>query len=332
MTREEFKRRHEPRWQRLEKLLDGLDAGSVRVGSVQWKALGGQDLAEFDRLYRLVCKHLALARLRLYGNDLVDRLNALALRAHHHFYGGRRGYGQRALRFVAADFPALVRRKWRLVAVAAFLFAGPLVAVAAAIVADPGLVHSILPPDQVRSMEEMYDPGSEYRTVERAAASDTAMFGFYIRNNIGIAFQTFGGGILLGAGSAFFLIFNGVAIGTVGTHLVLSGYSSTFLSFIAGHSALEVIAIVIAGAAGLNLGWSFIAPGALTRGAALRNAALESVALAVGAAALLVAAAAVEAYWSSSSTIPNPVKYVAGCILWLLVPAYLVLAGRRFGS
>jgi hypothetical protein len=163
MTREEFKRRHEPRWQRLEELLDGLDSATVRVGSAQWRQLDSQDLAEFDRLYRLICKHLALARLRLYGNDLVDRLNSLALRAHHHFYGARRGYWRRAFQFIAADFPSLVRRKWRVVALASFLFAGPLIAIVAAITADPDLVHAVLPPEQVRNMEEMYDPGSDYR-------------------------------------------------------------------------------------------------------------------------------------------------------------------------
>ena len=39
------------------------------------------------------------------------------------------------------------------------------------------------------------------------------MFGFYIRNNIGIAFRTFASGIFAGLGSVFFLALNGVFIG-----------------------------------------------------------------------------------------------------------------------
>ena len=41
------------------------------------------------------------------------------------------------------------------------------------------------------------------------------MFGYYIRNNTGIGFQTFAGGLLLGLGTLFFLVFNGFYIGAV---------------------------------------------------------------------------------------------------------------------
>jgi hypothetical protein len=44
---------------------------------------------------------------------------------------------------------------------------------------------------------------------------------------------------------------------------------------------------------------------------------------------MLVIAAFLEAFWSSSTSIPNAVKYSVGVFLWLLVILYS-LSGKRF--
>lgn len=325
MTSEEFKRRHAPSWTRLERMLDVLDAGAS-------KPLHEEELAEFDRLYRLVCKHLALARLRVYGADLVEYLNRLALRAHHRFYGGRTGYWRRIASYLVVDFPRQVRIEWRPVLVAALLFVLPATAVATAVRLDPDFIHQVLAPEEVRDIEHMYDPSGKYRTEERAAATDTQMFGFYIWNNISVAFQAFAGGIVLGLRSIYILIFNGVFLGAVAVHLIQHGMSSTFLSFVAGHSAPELTAIVLAGAAGIKIGWAMLVPGRHTRSEALRLAARSAITIVAGAAAMLVLAALIEGYWSPSRWVPNGVKYAVGCTMWVLVPLYLVLSGRHRGS
>jgi uncharacterized membrane protein SpoIIM required for sporulation len=155
------------------------------------------------------------------------------------------------------------------------------------------------------------------------------MFGYYVMHNIGIAFQTFAAGLLFGLGSVFFLIFNGLIIGAVSGHLTEIGYGQTFWSFVIGHGAFELSAIALAGAAGLQLGWALIAPGHLTRGESLRLAAHKSVQMLCGVMVFLLIAAFIEAYWSSTTGIRPWVKYGVGAALWLLVAAYLSLAGRN---
>ena len=54
------------------------------------------------------------------------------------------------------------------------------------------------------------------------------MFGFYIRNNIGVAFQCFAGGLFAGVGSLFFLAYNGAFGGALAGYLTERGLSSTF--------------------------------------------------------------------------------------------------------
>ena len=45
------------------------------------------------------------------------------------------------------------------------------------------------------------------------------MFGYYIRNNIGVAFQCFAGGLFAGLGTLFFLAYNGAFAGALAGYL-----------------------------------------------------------------------------------------------------------------
>ena len=154
------------------------------------------------------------------------------------------------------------------------------------------------------------------------------MFGVYIWNNIKIGFQVFAGGLLFGVGAVFFLLFNGFVLGAVAGHLTQIGYITPFYSFVAGHSAFELTAIMLSGAAGLKLGYALIAPGQLTRKAALIAAARNATRIMYGAAGMLLCAAFIEAFWSPLTEVPPPVKYAVGVALWLLVIVYFVAMGR----
>ena len=161
----------------------------------------------------------------------------------------------------------------------------------------PDFVHYLLDPRQISSFHEMYDPANR-RVGMREADTNMMMFGYYIWNNVRIGFQTFAGGLLAGVGSAWFLGSNGVIIGAVAGYLTQAGYSETFWSFVAGHSSLELLAIVLSGAAGFKLGMAVIAPGNRSRKAALMAAARPAVRIMYGAAIMFFAAAFVEAFWS----------------------------------
>ncbi len=285
------------------------------------------DAAEMPRRYRRVCQSLALAADRQYSPALVDRLNRLALRGHHALYENRRRETQRVLEFLAAGFPALVRREWRLVLAASLLFFGPLVGLAAALQVFPEFVHYLLRPEQIAGVHEMYDPAAR-RLGMREADTNLMMFGFYVWNNVGIGFQTFAGGLLAGVGSIWFLGSNGLVLGAVAGYLTQIGYVETFWSFVAGHSSWELIAIALSGAAGLRLGLAVIAPGRLTRKAALVAAARPAVQIMYGAALLFLVAAFVEAFWSPLTGVPFEVKLGVGAAGWALLLAYFALAGR----
>ena len=289
------------------------------------------DPAEMPARFRRISQSLALAAERHYSADLVDRLNRLALRGHHALYANQRRESQQILDFVLAGFPRLVREEWRLVLAAALLFFGPLLLLVAVLQAFPDFVHYLLSPQQIASFHEMYDPANR-RLGMREADTSMAMFGFYIWNNVRIGFQTFAGGLAAGVGSAYFLGANGVIIGAVAGYLTQVGYTETFWSFVAGHSSLELLAIVLSGAAGFKLGMAVIAPGNRSRRAALVAAARPAVRIMYGAAIMFFGAAFVEAFWSPITEIPFTAKIAVGSAGWVLLLAYFLFAGRAHAS
>lgn len=277
--------------------------------------------------YRRVCEQLALAQSRAYPLHLVARLEALAQRAHPLIYR-RQDYGlARFGELLHRDIPRGVRAEGRLVLLALLIFALPLIVALALAWQSPDFALRLLDASQLREYEHMYaDPRHLGRM--RQAGSDWMMFGFYIYNNVGIGFRTFGTGILAAVGSMFTLVYNGLHIGAVAGHLTRAGLGHNFWPFVVTHSAFELTGIVLSGAAGMRLGLRLLMPGRRRRIDALRVAAGEAMPLVWAAFFLLVAAAVFEAFWSPAAWIAPQVKYAVAGVCWLVVIAWLLGMGR----
>jgi uncharacterized membrane protein SpoIIM required for sporulation len=344
MTSLQFESRQSARWDELEQALAAIEANRKSKKDKQDKradptgskdearrsaaAAAAIDPARFAALYRAACEDLALARSRAYPVHLTARLEDLTARAHQLIYR-QTDYGlARLKRLMLIDFPQSVRAHWRYMLVAGLVFALPLVLLGLATYADPGIVLSVHDADTARQYDRMYGPGSEPLGRERGADSDWMMFGHYIMNNIGIAFQCFAGGVFAGLGSLFFLAYNGAAAGSVAGYVTARGHGEAFYSFVVTHGAFELTAIVIAGAAGLRLGHALLAPGRRTRLEALKLAASDAAVLVYGLVAMLVIAAALEAFWSSARWVVPGVKYAVGAACWVFVIGYLAAQGR----
>ncbi|MBI3528267.1 MAG: stage II sporulation protein M [Betaproteobacteria bacterium] len=321
-----FEQRHKSEWQRFEQWLDR--SGKQRGGKQNSAPADSLPDQEIPRTYRHICQLLALARERQYSPDLIDRLNRIALRGHHLLYGARGARSAPPLNFLAAGFPRLVRAEWRLVAAAAALFAGPLLVLLLVLPTFPDFIHYFVEPAGLARFQEMYDPANP-RLGMRQSDDNLMMFAYYIWNNVKIGFQTFATGVLLGIGSVYYLLYNGAQIGAIAGHFSGAGFSEPFWSFVSGHSAMELTAIMLSGAAGLKLGVSIIAPGARSRQAALMESAKPAVRLMYGAALMFVIAAFIEGFWSPLATFPASTKYAVGAVMWAFVIAYFLFAGRR---
>ena len=213
------------------------------------------------------------------------------------------------------------------VAAAAATFLLPTMVLGFLVYGRPELILSVVSAETAASFDDMYSPVAD--SIGRTADTDWMMFGYYIRNNISIAFQCFAGGLFAGVGTLFFLAYNGAFAGAIAGYLMERGLSPTFYSFIATHSAFELTAIVLSGAAGLRMGHALLAPGRLTRLQSLVQATQDTTVILYGVTALLFVAAAVEAFWSSATWLPAAAKYGVAAVCWMAVLGYFAFQGRR---
>lgn len=312
-------------WQDFSFLLDQLEGVEVKDDNFS------NNWSKFPVHYRKMSQFLAVAKSRQYSPVLIDFLHQLVLRGHRHLYRQKPALWAGFSKFITQGFPQALRREWRVWLISSCLFYIPAVFMGLMCYSDSEFLYSLVTYEQVQQVEYMYDPANTKlaRPEGRESDSDFMMFGFYIFNNIGIDFKTYASGLIFGLGSIFFMIFNGLFIGGIAGHLTNKGYIETFWPFVSGHSALELTAATIAGAAGLKLGYSLINPQRFTRALALKQAGKDSFPLICGAGLMTFLAAFVEGFWSATADIPNLVKYSVGIAAWFAVFSYLLLAGRK---
>jgi len=317
ISKREYRRRRQKDWARFEALIHQVDKGG-------WKKLSGLEASEFSRLFREVCHDLSIVRTRNWGAGLTDYLNELVTQGHNTFYKSPPTRSHDFLMFVSRGFPQVFRRNIGFFIAAALLFFLPFGITWIVVQNQPELATRILSAPQLDMMEEMY----EENDFEGYGTDRAAMGGFYIRNNVGIALRCFALGVLLGVGSVYVLLANGIALGAMSGYVVGMGHGQNFISFIVSHGSFELTAIAVAGGAGLMLGDAIVHPGHMSRLDSLRTRGVEAVQIACGAAVMLFVAAMIEAFWSPAP-LAAEIKYISGGLLWVLVILYLAVAGRE---
>jgi uncharacterized membrane protein SpoIIM required for sporulation len=317
ISRKQFQKMNEARWQESEQQIARLD------GKGQ---LTPQEARELPAHFRKVCQDLGVAGERLYGLALSNRLNALVMGVFRHLHRSRKR--MQPVRFLTRTFPGAFKHNLGLFWISVVLFWLPFFLLAFS--GQWGLIwiQAILGPEGMQSMDAMYGKdGDALKHGRESYGSDFMMFAFYIQNNVSIDFRIFAGGIFYGIGTLFFTIFNGLMIGAAAGYVQATGDPMKFWTFVAGHSAFELVGLHISTMAGLRLGWGLVRPGQLTRMAALVKNAREALVLLVGAAVLTFFAAFIEGFWSAH---PNPptLKFAVGAFFWLLTAVYLI-SGRK---
>ena len=161
---------------------------------------------------------------------------------------------------------------------------------------DPGAAIGVVP-GQFQYVAEPRTRGEDWGvSVDDQAAFSSEIF----TNNIRVAILAFAGGILLGVGALFMLLYNGMMLGATFGLAVGVGNGPPLFQQVLAHGVLELSCIVVAGAAGIRMGWAIIDPGSRPRGVALREEARAAAEMLLGTAAWLVVAGLVEGFVTPS--------------------------------
>src|SRR5439155_8724245 len=146
-------------------------------------------------------------------------------------------------------------------------------------------------------------------------------------NNITVAFIAFAVGVFLCVGTAALLIDNGWKIGAAGGLFVHAHEAGKFFGLILPHGLLELSSVTIAGAAGLRLGWTVIAPGDRPRGEALAEEGRRSVVIVLGLMLCFITAGLIEGFVTPSG-LPVAVRVGIGVLVELAFIFWIVTRGR----
>ncbi len=305
-------------WKVLSDLLDRSQNGVQQLAPEELDSLG--------RLYRAATSDLALAQRDFPEHKVTRYLNQLVARAHALVYRGEPMAYNRLLRFATTGFPRAYREALPFIIVAALLFLLPAVAAAVSTAVNPPAARWLLPAEaqNLIPMIERQELWIDIPMAERPYTSS-----FIMQNNIRVTILAFGGGILFGTLTLWAMAYNGLLLGALTGLTIHHNVGFELWTFVIGHGVIELSVIVIAGGAGLMLGWALIHPGMIRRQDALTIAARKAVRLLVGCVPLLMIAGTIEGFISPNETIPWFVKWGIGVGSGILLYSYLLLSGRE---
>ncbi len=309
-----------PAWDRLQVLVTRAARRGVR-------ALNEGELHELTRLYPGVAVDAARARMLKVDPATQRRINQLAIAAHGLLYRRPRVRVWPVVwGFLARGYPRLFRRMWPYLAVSFCLFLAAGIGAYASVQMRPSTAY-LLVPGQIDMPDGRPGLSAEDVSERFRHMPHPPMAAGIMANNVSVAFRAFAYGITAGVGTCLLVFANAVMLGALASHFANHGLSYPFWSFITPHGALEIMAILIAAAAGLRLGLSLVIPGGLTRGASLRTGAREAVLLVLGTVPMFVIAGTIEGF-VTPSYLSGALKIALGLTVAGAVLAFLLTAGR----
>ncbi|MEY2570673.1 MAG: hypothetical protein QOE63_1023 [Acidimicrobiaceae bacterium] len=298
-------------WQRLDDL--------AARASKQSNQLAPQEVDELVALYQRTAAQLSHARTYYDDPGLNSRLTLLVATASASIYGQRARAGASLRRFFTETFPVAVYTSRRFIAAGAALLFIPMFAMTIWLTHSDRVLDSQLTRDEQRVYEQR---ARDYYSDEPAQQFATRVF----INNIQVSFYAFALGVTL-VGTVAILVFNGASVGPLAALFFRDGYGGEFLGLVLPHGLLELSSIVIAGAAGMQLGWAWLFPGDRRRSTAIAEEGRRSIVIVLGLMLCFVVAGFIEGFVTGSS-LPTPARIGLGVAVELAFISWVVIRGR----
>jgi len=251
-----FRQAREEDWRRLERLIDKAEQGSAA-------RLTDAEILAVPVLYRSTLSALSVARETSLDQGLIDYLETLSARAYFFVYGSRATIQDWLASFFRHDWPASVRGLWReTLASAGLMLLGAMVG-AWLVTHDPEWFYAFVPAE----MSGGRDPGASTESL-RATLDGTSEAGglsafaaFLFTHNAQVALLAFALGFALCVPTALLVLYNGATLGAFFALFANRGLGVELGGWLLIHGVTELFAVVLAGAAGLRIGWSVAFPG-----------------------------------------------------------------------
>lgn len=300
-------------WRRLQQLTE-------RARKVT--QVSPDELDEMVHLYQSTGANLANARVEYAADSaVVNRLTLLVSDAHGVLYGQRDTEVRRGVvQFATLTFPAAIYSLRRYILVATLLTVVPWAVFQIWLSVSP-TAFDVAAPDGA-GQQYIEQDFEEYYSNQPSQNFATQVF----FNNIRVGFLAFAAGALLCVVTAALLAWNGANVGMAGGLFTHAGQADKFWGLILPHGLLELSAVIVAGAAGLRIGWAIIDPGDRPRFNAITDEARRAGSVLVGLVVAFLMAAVVEGFvtgrpWPTSLRVGIGVVVFSAFWGWTIVYA-----------
>lgn len=307
MTESRFVDQNREQWDKYTLMIDHWDMYSP---------------SELGEAYLCICSDLAFAQTHYPGTHVCTYLNSLSLQFHHILYRRQPQRWKELLRFISYDIPMSFYRSRKFLYLALLLF----------IIGDIiGVLSQHLNPEY---FERFFGYGYYAETMNNIEGgnpmdiyANTPEVTMYLRiafNNIIVGLRYFLQGLLTPFYVIYYTLMTGIMDGCFIAFFFQQGEGVAALVAPNEHGALELPAIIVCSAAGMQFGMGWFFPGKLTRMKALRQTAADSLILALAMVPVFAFAAFIESFITRHQEWPMALRLAIVTSGLLFVAFYMI--------
>ena len=277
----------------------------IKKNKDRWEKVQHGETTEADELasdFIKLTDDLAYAKTFYPTSRVTQYINSLAAGIYLGIYQSRREDSNRISRFWKYDLPLTIRKHHSVILFAFVLFALFFTVGFFSSMKDESFVRQMLGDGYVDMTEDNISKGNPFGVYE-SGNSFLMWLGFMI-NNIMVSLLYFVRGILFGILTITALVKEAVRLGAFEYMFYAKGLGGKAVVTVLLHGFLELTAIIIACAAGIVLGKSYLFPGTLKRLDAFRQGAKDGVKIVVGLIPILMIAAFFEGFLTRHYKMP----------------------------
>ena len=237
---------------------------------------------------------LAYAKTFYPSGKVTGFINSEASKIYLDIYKNRKEESNRLITFWKYDLPLTIRKHHKVVLFAFIFFLIFFIIGFFTSAKDEGVARSIFGDGYVDDTQENIAKGNPFGVYEHGNAF-LSWISLMI-HNIRVSFLLFVSGIFCGIPSLYLSIQNAVMLGTFDQFFTARGFGVDFWLVVFVHGTLEITGIILASAAGLVLGKSFLFPGTARRIDAFKQGAKDGVKIMIGLLPVFALAAFFEGF------------------------------------
>lgn len=253
-----------------------------------------KDPQKLSNLFVQITEDLSVAKTYFPNRMVKAYLNNSSQKLFLSLYKNKQRPFKKLQFFFFEEMPFIIYKARKELLISFFVFALATIIGIISCLNDPNYAEIVTSKMYVEMTEKNIESGDPMAVYKKDDA-----FNMFLRiawNNLRVAFYCFALGITACVGTIFFLLINGTMLGGFQFFFYKKGVFLESLLTIWQHGTIEILAIIIAGGAGIVMGAGVIFPGTYPRTQALQISAKKGLKIMLALVPLIILAAFIEAY------------------------------------